>query len=31
VWDHVAALLADPDRLIAPFEHFAAVVDPGIA
>ena len=29
VWDHVAGLLADPDRLIAQFEHFAAVVDPG--
>jgi site-specific DNA recombinase len=31
VWGHVAGLLADPDRLLAQFDHFAATVDAGSA
>lgn len=31
VWGHVAGLLADPDRLLAQFDHFAAVVEAGSA
>ena len=29
VWDHVAGLLADPDRLLAQFEHFATTAKAG--
>ncbi len=31
VWDHVMALLADPDQLLAQFDRFAAAVDAGSA
>jgi len=31
VWDHVAGLLADPDRLLAQFDHLAAAVEAGSA
>jgi site-specific DNA recombinase len=31
VWDHVAGLLADPDRLLAQFDHLAAVAEAGSA
>ena len=31
VWDHVAGLLADPDRLLAQFDHFAATAEAGSA
>ena len=31
VWDHVAGLLADPDRLLAQFERFAAAAEAGSA
>src|SRR5690349_9787489 len=29
VWEHVAGLLADPDRLLAQFDRFAAVAEAG--
>jgi len=29
VWGHVAGLLADPDQLLAQFEHFATTADAG--
>ena len=31
VWDHVMALLADPDQLLAQFDRFAAAADAGSA
>src|SRR5215207_3243088 len=31
VWNHVAGLLADPDRLLAQFDHFAAAAEAGSA
>jgi site-specific DNA recombinase len=31
VWDHVASLLADPDQLLARFDHFAATAEGGSA
>ncbi len=31
VWNHVAGLLADPDRLLAQFDHLAAAVEAGCA
>src|SRR3954470_9241668 len=31
VWDHVAGLLADPDRLLAQFDHLAATAEAGSA
>jgi len=31
VWDHVAGLLADPDRLLAQFDHLAAAAKAGSA
>ena len=31
VWEHVADLLADPDRLLAQFDRFAAVAEAGSA
>ena len=31
VWDHAAGLLADPDRLLAQFDHFAATAEAGSA
>src|ERR671929_220267 len=31
VWEHVAGLLADPDRLLAQFDRFAAVAEAGSA
>src|SRR3954469_15339161 len=31
VWEHVAGLLADPDRLLAQFEHVAAAAEAGSA
>jgi site-specific DNA recombinase len=31
VWDHVAGLLADPDRLLAQFDHLAAATETGSA
>ena len=29
VWDHVAGLLSDPDRLLAQFDHLAAAAEAG--
>ena len=29
VWDHVAGLLADPDRMVAQFDHLAATAEAG--
>ena len=31
VWDHVASLLSDPQRLVAQFEHLAAAAQAGTA
>jgi site-specific DNA recombinase len=31
VWDHVAALLAEPERLLAQFDHLAAAAEAGTA
>lgn len=31
VWGHVVGLLADPDRLLAQFDHFAAAAEAGSA
>ncbi|MGI4941220.1 MAG: hypothetical protein ACRYHQ_11795 [Janthinobacterium lividum] len=31
VWDHVMALLADPNQLLAQFDRFAAAADAGSA
>src|SRR3954464_4587497 len=31
VWNHVAGLLADPDRLLAQFDHLAATAEAGSA
>jgi len=31
VWDHVAGLLSDPQRLLAQFEHLAATAEAGTA